>query len=135
MKQGISWSKVLLPPAVLFVLSELIAQVTDWYRVYPWIDIPMHFFGGLLTAVSVQEFFQFCRVRGYLGKLHPLLEVMFVTALVVVVAVFWEWHEFLRDTIFHTHLQISQGDTMHDLLMGMSGGLLGALVSVRKRSG
>ena len=133
MKFDISWSKVLFLPACLFFFSELVAQLTNWYSAFPWIDIPMHLIGGFLAAITLDEVFRFWRVRGYLAKFHPLLEILFLTSLVVVIAVFWEFHEFLRDTIFYTHFQISQGDTMHDLLMGMTGGLFASCLLQGKK--
>jgi hypothetical protein len=36
--------------AVLFALLHLAANVSGWYYLYPWLDIPMHLGGGIWVA-------------------------------------------------------------------------------------
>jgi hypothetical protein len=50
-------------------------------------------------------------------------------------AVFWEFAEYASDRLQGTHLNLGVEDTLHDLLMGMLGGLafvVGAAVSSRE---
>ena len=133
MQEKISLVRALGWPALLFLATETIGRTTNLFEAYPWLDNPLHFFGGFLISITANEFFLYCRNKGYVGKMHPLIYAMILTTFVVTVAVFWEFHEFLRDFYFHTHLQSSEADTMKDLLVGMIGGLLGASLIVRKK--
>lgn len=133
MHQTIFWQRIIFWPLILFLISEYIARGTTLYKDIIWLDIPIHFLGGAFMAVAVDELLLWARREKYIADVHPFAYVLFVTSVVTMIAVFWEFHEYLRDFFFHTRAQISQGDTMHDLLMGVLGGMLGALFLARKK--
>lgn len=133
MKDRISLIRALGWPALMFLGTETIGRTTNLFEVYPWLDNPLHFFGGVLIAITANEFFLYCRRNGYIGKTHSFLHIILLVTFVMTVAVFWEFHEFLRDFYFHTELQSSEADTMKDLLLGMLGGLLSASLLINKK--
>ncbi len=109
----------------LFLLAGL-AMVhylaLEWhiYWLYPWFDILMHFWGGLVIAVGTQTpVFRSCmRVR-----IRTLWQCLL---LVVGIGIAWEvfeWYFVIIDAV--NYLQ----DTLLDILMDLSGGVLGFLLA------
>ena len=115
-------------PACVFVFSNFIGMVFDAYLIYPWIDIPMHFLGGLSIAFTGTLFFNFFKEEGFIGINRRFLSVFLIVALVSLTAVLWEFYEFLMFYFFGILMQPSLNDTIGDLFMGLLGGLFGAWV-------
>ncbi len=128
-KQIVRWFAL---PFGIFLVSEALNRAIHIYDIFPWLDVPMHFAGGAGMAFSFYLVIKYWQKRGNLGQMHPLVRILFITSLVTVVAVAWEWHEFLRDTFLHERTQLSQGDTMLDLFLGMIGGLVGSSLLARR---
>ncbi len=120
-------------PGAFFLLNEFFNRAVNLYEHFPWVDIPMHTVGGVIIAYSMEVFFDICRQKKYIGKLHPALHVLFLTALVGTIAVLWEFHEFIRDTFFREHTQPSVPDTMLDLFLGLLGGFITSSILVLQK--
>lgn len=113
--------------AVLFV--HALAIGFGVYPIFPWFDVPMHFFGGYVIAILGIALFswllQFVEIRtkqaGTSKMYVMLLEGIFVIGFVMIIGVAWEWYEFLFDQFAVRFLnvaelaQVSLADTMHDL--------------------
>ena len=110
-------------PAVVFVLHVFISRVLNAYLLFPPLDIPMHFFGG----VAIAYFFAHCLRAVPAGAisswLRPWLVATMVFALTCTAAVFWEFAEFFSDRLFGTHAQLGLGDTLLDMALGATGGV------------
>ena len=65
--------------------------------------------------------------RGWLPDPGSTIMLLLIVTLVATGAVCWEFHEWLSDTFFGTHLQWSVTDTMKDLFLGMLGGVFYAV--------
>lgn len=109
------------------LVLHLIISPFNLYILYPWIDIPMHFLGGFSVT------FVFSRtiahlIENKLIKMHGLISFIFVLSLVSLTAVSWEFLEFLVSNLLSINLQPGLEDTLLDLLMGLSGGILGFFV-------
>ena len=93
------------------------------YWQYPWIDIPLHFLGGVVAALAVSLIF-----RAELVAFRPLTALLFIIGLAVLIGVGWEFFEWTLD---HTvRLGLKQGDltdTLTDLLMDILGASFTAL--------
>lgn len=116
--------RVILCVTTLFTVAVLHVFSTMFflYSKYLWLDIPMHFFGGMTCAFAFSSlpFFriqlpsQYLSLSGYIG-------------FVLLVGVFWEWFEIangisiITDTDFFT-------DTLQDLCMDVLGTCAGYLV-------
>lgn len=116
------------PVTIIFLIAASVLAVTNYlaielylYWYYPWMDLLTHALGGAVVALGI-----FC-----LNDFWPRLPKRFqsftsVMSFVVVVAVFWE--------LFEIWAGISIGtpgyavDTVLDLIMGLSGGLIGYFV-------
>lgn len=98
----------------------------------PWIDIPLHFLGGVWIASIFAWLFpevRFNNPKFFINKLPPfVINFLLVIAFTVLVGVLWEFFEFSLDVlmVFRGYSEIFQGDlvdTMGDLLMDILGGL------------
>lgn len=123
--------EIILVPLAFFLSDLFLYTAFRSYDIIPYLDFFTHFFGGFAVSYSAFLFFRLLEKRGYV-RAHRFVGILFMVSLVVVVAVFWEFHEFLRDIIFDEHTQLSQWDTMHDLFLGMMGGFFGSIIFTRK---
>ena len=83
------------------------------------LDFTIHFLGGASMAYLMYralESFAFL-----LGQVTFLGQLIFSFALACTVGVFWEFTEFFRDTMYHTHIQQSLQETMLDLVADAAG--------------
>ncbi len=112
---------VLTPPAVV-----LIAHILRVFLLTPYtsFDMLMHFLGGASICASALLFGRIARRRGALPADTPswLIGVALLGT-VALVGVFWEFHEFALDQIFHTAAQGGLADTMSDLALDLLGGV------------
>jgi hypothetical protein len=110
-------------PLAVCLAHELCSHVFDAYVRWPAIDIPLHVLGGLAIAYFAGGVLLVVAARGLIRMPDPILRVLLLFALVHVAAVFWEFAEWLADRTLGTTCQLSLGDTLLDLFMGMLGGL------------
>lgn len=129
--------------SIIAIISVLVInQISIWlglYDVWVWIDIPMHFIGGIaigMFALAIWlEGIHEVRFKGWLAKhLEWWLVPLFVLGFVSIVSIVWEWHEFVLDLIMTGELvrQPNIEDTMLDFLMGMLGGAFSMIFYKRK---
>lgn len=115
------------------ILVHAFALVTHLYYFWTPFDIPMHFAGGFVMGLLGLAIFGYLH-KDLPKKHHPeWYKYLFVTSFAILVAVFWEFHEYLLDKTIITWMgwgntQISLPDTMLDLLMGTVGGLSAAIL-------
>ena len=92
-------------PIAVFCLHVVMSRVFDAYRVFPGIDIPMHFLGGMVIAF----FFHRASINGsrlkLLGAFHPFTHVLLVFFATCAATVFWEFAELINDRYFGGHSQ------------------------------
>ena len=107
-------------PAGVLVFWAVAAKGFDAYILYPWLDIPTHFAGGIAGVYC----FDACllALRPLLGPVHPALRLALAFGLLACAAIGWEFLEFLSDLAWGTHLNLGVTDTLSDLLFGLLGG-------------
>lgn len=112
-------------PIIIFIIQYTVLMRFGVYTKYVWFDIPMHFIGGCAIAYS------FILV---LNKLYDkviindkLIRILIIVSFVGFVAIFWEFYEHLVNVLLNDPINV-YGDTMLDLLMGLLGGLVIALI-------
>ncbi len=115
--------KLILQLGITLIIVHIVAVIFRWYHTHPWIDIPQHFFGGVLAALmlywlnhSHPRFLKL--VPGTLPP--PILVISWATFL----GVLFEFTEFLYDTIIFGYFgigdfpsQLGTTDTMGDLFL------------------
>lgn len=120
----------------------VINQISIWlgfYETFDWIDIPMHYLGGIaigMFAIALWlDGISEIKFKGRLARhLDWWLVPIFVLGVVSMVAIAWEWHEFALDVLI-TGAPVRQpdiADTMLDFLMGMLGGVTSLIFYKRK---
>jgi hypothetical protein len=117
------WHAGWLPTAV-FLLHVSLSRVWNAYVVYPPLDIPMHFFGG----VAIAFFFSRCAALvpsgAISGRPREIAQAVVVFGLTGTATVFWEFAEFLSDRCCGTRAQLTLEDTLLDMALGVVGGLV-----------
>jgi hypothetical protein len=120
---GYLWRRAGWFPTAVFLLHVLISRVLNGYILFPPLDIPMHFLGGVAIA------FFFSRVLAMVpetiieGAARTAAQALCVFALTCTATVFWEFAEFFSDRLFGTRAQLGLEDTLLDMALGVAGGL------------
>jgi hypothetical protein len=106
-------------PGLVLVFWAVAAKGFNAYIRYPDLDMPTHFFGGLASAY----FFETCIIKlGELyGQIHAYFRLALSLSMVGVMAVLWEFSEFLSDKFNGSHLNLGVSDTLSDLFFGLLG--------------
>ncbi len=110
----------------IVLLIHIIGTLTGVYETFRWFDIPMHFLGGASIATSAYFI---------LKRTNPL--PLWVTMALMVggtsmMAVGWEWSEYILDFFLHTTTQLGIFDALKDMYNGIVGASLIALVVMIK---
>jgi len=113
--------RIFWPPILIFGLHFVFARFLNFYLLFPWIDIPMHFLGGLSIAFSISMTLDTLQEERLIAPLDRVIAYLLIFSLVATIAVFWEFSEFSMDQLFGTNSQISLQNTMQDLFMGILG--------------
>ena len=121
--------KAFILPTMILALHGLLS-ITNIYETIPWIDTPMHFFGGETIGISYMLLLLLLHKKGHRGNINNgLFIIAFAIGMVALTIVIWEFLEFSSDTIFGTNTQKSVMDTIKDLFLGLSGGTISCLIT------
>jgi hypothetical protein len=117
------WPLIIL----LFLIMLLNGAALYWHLYYFiwWLDIPMHFLGGLWVALfSLAWLFR----SPYVGsnERSPFFVWMFALAVTLLVGLVWELFEFNLSTIVGFS-ERDLGDTLLDLVMDVAGAVSGTV--------
>jgi len=119
-------------PIFVFLLHVFISRVLNGYILYPPLDIPMHFFGGVAMAYFLAKSFAAVPEGAIAQPYRPFAEFVFVVSVTATASVVWEFAEFTSDLLFGTQAQVGLDDTLLDMALGIAGGLSYALMSWRQ---
>ncbi len=120
-------------PLGLFVFHVVIDFGFGLYEVFPWIDIPMHFFGGAAIAIFIFGIYKELLRSSQVAPMPLYIELAALVGQVALFAVVWEFAEFLVDAQFGTMWQPSLADTMFDLFNGLLGGAITGAFFLREQ--
>jgi len=121
-------------PFLVFVLHEVCAHAFgNLYDAWPPLDIPMHFIGGFAIAYFASVIVRQCEEYGFITIHSDIAAAMFIFALTLSAAVFWEYAEWLSDHFIGTQSQKGLDDTLLDTVVGLLGGSLYILIIKGKR--
>ena len=108
-------------PIVVFII-HLFLFYFNFYLIFPWLDIPMHFLGGFSIALSYTSFLFNMHVKK-LAHLRKDLFFLFVISFVALTAMLWEFLEFGLDISLNLNSQMGLVDTILDMFLGLAGGV------------
>ena len=108
----------------------LIGLVVHLYDLYPFLDIPTHFMGGVTITYLYR-----CAIRNsqsFLGEIPFPIQVVFAFTCTGTTTVLWEFYENFGDRFLGTHMVRGLEDTLVDLFLGLSGALVLSLLYRRR---
>jgi hypothetical protein len=108
-------------PLIVFGLY-LLGLAFRLYDLYPLLDIPTHFLGGIAITYFYRSAIR--NSQRFLGEIPLPIQIVFAFTCTGTTVVLWEFGENVIDFFFHTHNVLGLFDTLKD----MFDGLLGALV-------
>lgn len=120
--------KAFIPPIVVLII-HCVVFVRGFYTQYPWIDIPMHFAGGVAIGFTFSSLLKIATKKKLFENMHSGISLLFVIALVGLAAIFWEFSEFTLDYFTPIATQPSLPDTMADFFFGLIGAPLGHVLT------
>ncbi len=119
-------------PITVFLAHEVCAHVVDGYRLWPSVDIPLHFFGGLAIAYFTSGTLYVFAERDVVRMPDTVVHLLVTFGLTCSVAMLWELAEWTADHTLGTNCQLSIDDTMGDMFVGVLGGLTLAIPTAIK---
>ena len=120
-------------PILVVALHEICAHGFNGYERWPSVDIPLHFLGGFAVAFFVSGALGVLVEFGVLQKTEALIHLPLAFTTACVVAVLWEFAEWIVDHVLGKNCQNGVDDTMLDLFMGMLGAAAFAIPVAIKR--
>jgi hypothetical protein len=125
-QQLIQWITATLRESAWAPLSVfgfyLFGLAIDLYDLYPFMDIPTHFMGG----VAITYFYRSAiyNSQKFLGEIPIPIQVLLGFTSTGTTTVLWEFYENSFDYLFGTQMVRGLEDTLVDLFLGLSGALL-----------
>ncbi|MGB5261723.1 MAG: hypothetical protein WBO34_14555 [Gammaproteobacteria bacterium] len=116
-------------PLVVLLILHVVFLLLDAYSM-SHLDSVLHLAGGVALGIFIYGVFTCAVSKGWCPDPGRPVTLILVVALVTTGAVCWEFYEWISDTVFGTHLQLTVADTIKDLLLGLLGGLLYAVYSL-----
>ena len=114
-------------PIAVFGFHQLVARGFDAYNVFPLLDIPMHFLGGVAIGVFFWVLFTSNESLRVIGGLTQFGRIIVSIMGVFVAVSMWEFAEWTTDFIGISEAQLSINDTMLDMFLGVCGGVLAVI--------
>jgi hypothetical protein len=112
-------------------LFYLVARSLQLFALFPPLDIPTHFLGGVVITyfyrVAIRE------AQKLVGEIPFPVQVLFAFTCAGTTTIFWEFYEYIFDFLFATHMVRGATDTTVDFLVGLLGALAVSLL-YRRRS-
>lgn len=118
--------KLLIFPILVYFVNNTVQFLSEnTYLLYS-LDTPAHFLGGMAIAYSANYGLSLLEKRNWITIKKPILRCAIILGIVMTIAVWWEFYEFIYDYFLHPVyiMQPSVFDTMKDLYMGMFGAIV-----------
>lgn len=125
--------KICLFPFLVYIISHSLNLLYNPEDVWWWPNILFHFSGGFSMAVSGYFILDLAKNYNKIKTANIFIDFILILNFVMAMAVVWEFYELISDTYFFTHSQLSNADTMNDLIMGGVGALFFCLFWLLRR--
>ena len=114
------------------VVSYLVVKAFDGYLLYPPLDIPTHFLGGVAIAYFYRS--AITNSQKLVGSIPLPVQSLLTLTCTGTTTILWEFFEYSSDLFFHTNMVLGLEDTLKDMFMGLLGGLILLLLTPKARS-
>lgn len=121
-------------PTLVLIAHFIASKGLHLYAIFPNLDVPFHFIGGLSIAYMTSQIIPYFEKEGILS--NPIGREIFALLLFSVTAtatVLWEFAEFAIDQWLNTNIQLNLANTMQDQFMGILGGVVWMLLFFTKQ--
>ena len=113
------------------VAVYLIGLAFRLYLIFPPLDIPTHFLGGVAIT-----YFYLSAARNsqkFLGDIPFPMQVLLAVTSTGTTTVLWEFYENIVDYFLGTNMVLGLGDTLKDMFLGLLGAVVLALFQRRRQ--
>ncbi len=125
--------KLIILPSLVYIINDTFQFLApEFYLLYS-VDTFSHFLGGIAIAYSASYALSLIEKRRWIAIQKNILRCGIILSVVMTIAVWWEFYEFLYDYFIDTSsylfvMQPSVADTIKDLYMGMFGTIVFCIV-------
>lgn len=120
-------------PFVVFIVAHTLNRLYNEYDVLWWPNVLFHFLGGFSMAISGNLILIQAKNYKKITTANIFVDFILLINFVLTMAVLWEIYELISDTFYFTHSQISNFDTMKDIIMGGLGAMFFCLLWLLRR--
>jgi len=131
MQQVSRFASFFVFPVIVLIAHLIASKVLNLYVIFPDLDIPAHFVGGLSIAYTSTRILSYLEKEKRIATLNPGLFLVLIFSLTGTATVLWEFVEFIYDHLLNTNIQISLANTMQDQFTGILGGIAWILIYTR----
>jgi len=117
-------------PLTVFIFYAVAAKGFSAYILYPWLDIPTHFCGGV--AITYFYFVAIANSQARIGRIPNLILLSLPIGVTAITAVVWEFLEYSSDIVLGTKMNLGVADTLSDLFFGLLGGIVFVAIAARR---
>lgn len=117
-------SRAAWAPILVFGIHVVLARVFDMYTIFPDIDIPMHFFGGMAITHFLLRSITVAVDLGFIGYPNRTGIAVFAFLAACTTTILWEFLEWILDRLLQREWQVSLDDTLFDMFLGMLGSIV-----------
>jgi len=123
MKQISKFASFFVFPITVLLTHLIASKVLNLYIIFPNLDIPFHFAGGLSIAYTSAQILSYLEKEKITATLNQVIFLVLIFSLTATATVLWEFAEFIGDQLLNINIQISLANTMQDQFMGILGGV------------
>ncbi len=106
-------------PIGVFVVY-LVAKAFDAYLLYPALDIPTHFLGGVAIAYLYRS--AIANSQKLVGSIPLPIQILLTLTCTATTTILWEFFEYSSDYFLRTSMILGLEDTLKDMFLGLLGG-------------
>jgi hypothetical protein len=92
------------------------------YKIFPPLDIPTHFMGGVVIAYFYRSAIK--NSQSLLGNIPLPIQILLAFTAAGTTTILWEFYENFLDFFFGTQMVRGLEDTLTDLFLGLLGALI-----------
>ncbi|PIR03687.1 MAG: hypothetical protein COV59_04835 [Candidatus Magasanikbacteria bacterium CG11_big_fil_rev_8_21_14_0_20_39_34] len=121
----LSWKDIgwaFWPPTVVFLVHTYLVYAFHITTFFPNFDMFAHLAGGMAIGYTASRLEILFQEKALLNIKSAQIRFFLILCVVSLFAICWEFHEFLLDTYWGSHMQEGLLDTMEDMFFGLFGG-------------